>query len=448
MLKKRNLKKFSATLSCIALSGLLLAGCSGAASGNGNASPSAAASNEAPQDKVTITLLIDSGQDTVNTANALKEAFEAKYPNIKIETETRPGGSEGDNFVKTRLATQDMNDVFIYNSGSLLNALNPEQNLLDLTNEPFQANVIDSFKPTVSFNSKVYGAPVGSTMAGGWLYNKKVYAKLGLSVPKTWTELMANNDKIKAAGITPIIGTFKDAWSSQMIVLADYYNVQAQVPTFAADFTANKVKFASTPAALRSFQKLEETVGYYNKDFLAETYDSGLKMLAEGKGAQYPMVSFAVPAIVQNNPDLINDIGFFPQPGDSPDQNGATVWMPFAAYIYKDSEHIEEAKKFVNFIASVDGVTAISKVSKPSGPYAIKGATLADDTPQVVKDMLPYFDSGKTAPALEFLSPVKGPSLEQITVEVGAGKRKAADAAELYDKDVEKQAQQLGLEGW
>ena len=39
-------------------------------------------------------------------------------------------------------------------------------------------------------------------------------------------------------------------------------------------------------------------------------------------------------------------------------------------------------------------------------------------------------------------------SLEQITVEVGSGIRAPADAAALYDDDVKKQAQQLGLPGW
>jgi raffinose/stachyose/melibiose transport system substrate-binding protein len=38
--------------------------------------------------------------------------------------------------------------------------------------------------------------------------------------------------------------------------------------------------------------------------------------------------------------------------------------------------------------------------------------------------------------------------LEQITVEVGSGLKSAAEGAALYDKDVKKQAQQLGLPGW
>ena len=69
--------------------------------------------------------------------------------------------------------------------------------------------------------------------------------------------------------------------------------------------------------------------------------------------------------------------------------------------------------------------------------------------PPSVTDLVAYFKpGGKNAPALEFLSPIKGPSLEQITVEVGSGIRKPADGAALYDEDVRKQALQLGIPGW
>ena len=84
-----------------------------------------------------------------------------------------------------------------------------------------------------------------------------------------------------------------------------------------------------------------------------------------------------------------------------------------------------------------------------TGPYLVKGCSIPADVPPVVSDLLPYFETdGATAPALEFLSPVKGPNLPQITVEVGSGIRSAADGAALYDEDVKKQAQQLALPGW
>jgi len=438
VLKKRRILSLA---SSVALFAGLLAGCSG------NDTNESGSGSEAKETE-TLTLLIDN-QTQLEGLEAVTDAFEEKY-GIKTEIETRPGGTEGDNVVKTRLATGDMTDLVWYNSGSLLGALNPEQNFVDLSNEPFMENVMENFKESVTVNGKVFGIPGNATNAGGWMYNKKVYEELGLSVPKTWDELMANNEKIKEAGKTPVIGTFKDSWTSQLIFLADNYNVLAENPNFPEDFTANKAKISDTPAALRSFEKLEEVYknGYFNEDFLATTYDAGLKMLAEGTGAHYPMLTFSLPNLAANFPDQVNDIGFFPQPGDSADQNGITVWMPPALYLNKNSEHIDAAKKWMEFYVSQEAIDLYSSKVKPEGPYAIKGAELPDDVYTAVKDMIPYYEAGDTTPALEFLSPVKGPSLEQITTQIGSGISSAKEGAELYDKDVEKQAKQLGLEGW
>jgi raffinose/stachyose/melibiose transport system substrate-binding protein len=93
-------------------------------------------------------------------------------------------------------------------------------------------------------------------------------------------------------------------------------------------------------------------------------------------------------------------------------------------------------------------VSASPREAPPAGPYLIEGSTLPADALPAIKDLQTYIDAGNVGPALEFLSPLKGPNLEYITVEVGSGLRSAEDAAALYDEDVEKQAQQLGLPGW
>jgi len=46
------------------------------------------------------------------------------------------------------------------------------------------------------------------------------------------------------------------------------------------------------------------------------------------------------------------------------------------------------------------------------------------------------------------VSPIKGPNLEKILVEVGLGITTAKKAAAAYDADVVKQAKQLGIKGW
>lgn len=414
---------------------------------NGEETTDEAASSDEP---VTISLLHSNSPTDV----ALMETMTARYtelnPNVTFETETFVGGEEGDNIVKTKLATGEMNDVFYYNSGSLLQALSPDRSIEPLTGDSALETVSDGFLPAVTFGDEIYGVPAGPGFAGGILYNKEIYADLGLEVPLTWDEFAANNEAIKEAGITPVLATYADAWTAQLFILADFYNVQAQEPTFADDYTANQTNFTSSPAAATSFDRLAQGAenDWYQEDYLSTTHADGLGMLANGEVAHYPMLSVVVPTIEADNPGAGEKIGFFAQPSDSADINGATLWLPNALYISETSEVKDAAKDFLRWVTSVEGAEYVMSVIPPTGPIVLEGVTLPDNVLPAVSDVQAYVDSGNASPALEFVSPVKGPALPQISVEVGSGIRGAEDGASAYDDDVEKQAKQLGLEGW
>lgn len=401
--------------------------------------------------ETTLSVLLDTNTESIVSFEALMAAYKEIRPDISFDIENRPGGSEGDNIIKTRLATGEMADIFQYNSGSLFLALKPEQTLIDFSDLPGNENILESYRTVVTAtDGSLRGVPFGAAMGGGIFYNRQIYSDLGLEVPKTWADFMANNEKIKAAGKVAIAQTYGDTWTSQLFVLADYFNVNAAAPTFAKDYTENKAKYATTPAAAKGFERLEQAAKaeLFNADFGAAKLEDGMRMVATGEAAHYPMLTFAIGNIAQNYPDNLNDFGFFAQPGDDAAKNGLTTWMPTGLYMPADAENMEEAKKFLAWSITREACELVAK-AVPSGPYLIKDCQLPADVPQSVKDMLPYFETeGRTAPALEFLSPVKGPALEQITVEVGTGIRSAAEAVALYDQDVEKQAKQLGLPNW
>ncbi|MFT4184177.1 MAG: carbohydrate ABC transporter substrate-binding protein, partial [Rhizobium sp.] len=63
------------------------------------------------QAQTKLSFLIDNSPDTVAAAEALVAAYEKKAPDVSIDIEQRPGGGEGDNIIKTRLATGEMTDV-------------------------------------------------------------------------------------------------------------------------------------------------------------------------------------------------------------------------------------------------------------------------------------------------------------------------------------------------
>jgi raffinose/stachyose/melibiose transport system substrate-binding protein len=401
---------------------------------------------------VEIEWLVQSAEPTPTMANAMIEAFEAENEDIKVTLQTQPGGTEGDNLMKTKLSTGEMSDVFYYNSGSLLQALNPDQTLVNLSEEDWVGDLTDDFKTVVSTDNGLYGAPLGSSFAGAIVYNKPIYEELGLTIPTSWDEFMANNEAIKAAGrAAPIAQTYGDTWTSQLFVLGDFANVNAADSEWAEEYTANKRKYAEEPA-LAGFQHQQDAfeAGYFNEDFASATYDDGARMVATGEAAHYPILTGVLSLIQQNYPDNVNDVGVFALPADDAANTNATIWQPNAVYIPKTTEgdKLEAAKKLVAFINSSGGCDVQNQTLVPSGPYVTSACELPDSVPALIGDLQKYFDEEKTAPALEFLSPIKGPNLENITVEVGSGIRPAEEGAARYDEDVKKQAQQLGLEGW
>lgn len=420
---------------------LALAGCStGGGTSNG---------------KVTITYLVDNAPLTTATTKTFVAAFEKAYPNITVKVESRAQGADGDNIIKTKLATGSMDDVFQYNSGSQIQGDHPDQTLVDLSGEAWAKDVTKDFKASVAGTKKgaVYGAPWGTTFAGGIMYNTKVYDKLGLKVPTTWDEFISNSQKIKAAGIAPILQTFGDTWTSQLFVLADFANINAKDSNWAADYTANKsdAKYAKQPGLL-GFQYTSEVFqkGLVNDDYASLTNANGLKDLAEGTAAQYPMITIVISTLKQSNPDKVNDIGYFAIPTSDGSAPHMTIWEPNALYIPKSTTgaKLDAAKKLLAFANSSKGCEIQASAQLVTGPFSTTACKLPSDVLPLVKDEQKYQDAGNTGSALEFLSPIKGPNLEKILIQVATGQATAAQGAALYDQDVKAQAQQLGIKGW
>jgi raffinose/stachyose/melibiose transport system substrate-binding protein len=80
-----------------------------------------AATKPAAAASVTVSLLTAQNQNDQLMINALTDAYTAMHPNVTFDIEIPPGAS-GDvpNLVQTRLATGEMNDIFYFNSGSLI----------------------------------------------------------------------------------------------------------------------------------------------------------------------------------------------------------------------------------------------------------------------------------------------------------------------------------------
>lgn len=393
-----------------------------------------------------LTFLID--PDTASAGyQAVFDLCEEKT-GIHIETEIRASGGDGDNQVKTRLASGEMTDLCGYNSGSKLGELNPEENFIDISEEEFAQRLDDTYKSAVSAGSDtaVYGIPLTATMSGAILYNKEVYEENNLEIPHTWDDFLKNCDALKEAGIDAVVGSLGDSWTIQVPYLGDHYNVLAGEPDFAEKFEAGETKYATSEAGLKSFQKLEDLQSYFNEDYTATTYADACDKLVNGEAGHYFILTQALSSIYELYGDEVNKIGLMGIPGDDPENHGLTVWEPTSIYGNANSDKKEDILRFMEFYTSDEALDAFTEAQKPDGPYCIKGYELPEDSYDAVKQAQEYFDAGKVNVALEFQTAVKGTNCEYICSELATGQTTAEEAAQAYDDDCKKQATQLGLD--
>ena len=393
-----------------------------------------------------LTFLID--PDTASAGyQAVFDLCEEKT-GIHIETEIRASGGDGDNQVKTRLASGEMTDLCGYNSGSKLGELNPEENFIDISGEEFAQRLDDTYKTAVSAGSDtaVYGIPLTATRSGAILYNKEVYEENNLEIPHTWDDFLKNCDVLKEAGIDAVVGSLGDSWTIQVPYLGDHYNVLAGEPDFAEKFEAGETKYATSEAGLKSFQKLEDLQSYFNEDYTATTYADACDKLVNGEAGHYFILTQALSSIYELYGDEVNKIGLMGIPGDDPENHGLTVWEPTSIYGNANSDKKEDILRFMEFYTSDEALDAFTEAQKPDGPYCIKGYELPEDSYDAVKQAQEYFDAGKVNVALEFQTAVKGTNCEYICSELATGQTTAEEAAQAYDDDCKKQATQLGLD--
>lgn len=437
--------------------GLALTGCSGGSDNGGSDSDGGSTAAEdtgsdeggggdgdKPYAGITLKWWAGNAENNPGT-QAVMEAATEKL-GMEFEVEVNPGGSEGDNIIKTRMASGDLPDFMAYNSGSKLYDLNPSRGFMDISDWDIVDKFDDAFLSSVTIDGAVYGAPQSSTQAGAVIYYKPDYEELKLEVPHTWDEFVDNCKALSDAGKTPVYFTGGETWATQVLFLGDYYNIAAANPTFADDYTEGKAKYADVAEATKSWTKYEDLVDYLNADKSAATVTDGNFAIATGEATHWFILTQQLPLILENaeNPD---DIGVFGVPGDDADNHGLTVWEPMSWYVNKDTENVDAIKAFFEFYYSEEALDLYFGTYGANGPSCIKGYELPESVCSAVRvDMQKYFDDGKTVPALEYQSPIKGTTCEQMTTAVGLGQMSGEEAAAMYDDDCKKSAVQLGYD--
>lgn len=304
-----------------------------------------------------------------------KEIFENKYPNVTVTITEFPEDQYQNQAPQIFADKANKPDVAWYWKQIWYNDM-ANSGLFMPLNDLYQSEGWDKalgdaiVKSYTSPDGNIYAVCDDIVWTPNIYYNKKIFSDLGLSIPKTFEDLYAMADKLKAAGYVPISVGATEAVPDHIFNMLLQRSVTPDQYTKLLDLTRkyDDINYASPEvvSAFTELKKLSENV--FQKGATGVNSTEARSMFLQGKAAMYSDGSWAVGMISSEKPaDL--DVGVFQYPQLKPDIKPAVlVFAGNAMEIMADTKNPEWAKKFLAQVMSQEsqGKLAESAILSPA----------------------------------------------------------------------------------
>lgn len=386
----------------------------------------------------TVSLTIGSWrtEDTENYAKVI-EAFNQKHPEIKVEFKPSKN-TEYNTILNTALQSGEGPDIIHlrpYAPGIALadaGHLEPLDGLNGL--DAFPENALQASKGS---DGKQYGVPLNMSTTQVF-YNKQIFKDLGLEAPKTWDEFIKLADTIKSKNIIPIALGTKEGW-----LLSAAHGIFGPAQYGGNDFvdkiTKGETDFNSAEF-VNSIKAMDQLKKYFPDNYEGLGMEDIRTLFFTGKAAMFPMGSWEIEVLRQNNPDL--DLGFFPMPSAVGKEPTITTWVDGSFAVNANSKNKDAAKTFLEFLTTKEFgeqftndfkmISAIPGVkSKDELVNSLAEAVEKMPTPYM---MVVYFAGGNPTSKATLETELQGMYLGQQTPEGVA--KKVQESADTWFKPV------------
>jgi len=281
----------------------------------------------------------------------LVAGFEAEYPNVKVNVEAQSMDNYQD-MVKLRISNGDVPDI-IFGGPKTYSDLVSSGNIADLTNEEFTSRVASGMLDNVKVDGKVYGIPLDA-MANVVFYNKDIFEKVGLEIPKTYNDFFDCCKKLKAAGYDACVAGYQD----NIALGANIYTIYFGAPyledeNYATELMSGTKKASEIAGLTKAMTQWREIMQYQNDDRKKVTTDVAEQYFASGKSGMIIIGTWGLGAIMNYNPQ--GNFGGFVYPSEDSEEKNA---MPLATddtwMLAADSKNPAAAKAFLEYATRSD----------------------------------------------------------------------------------------------
>jgi raffinose/stachyose/melibiose transport system substrate-binding protein len=278
--------------------------------------------------------------------------FESANPGIKIKLENRAVDEHKSAMRVSASSDQGPDIYFMWGGYGLGGEFVLSGTSADISKYYDQYKWDDRFLSTSTGFASAYGPGkhgVPYTFhAEALYYNKALFKQAGIeSEPKTYDELLAAAEKLKAAGIAPI--TFGGTVNWHVMRMMDAL-LETKCGAEKHDaLMATKADWSKEACATDSFVELHKwTSNYFLKPFMGIDQGQSFNLFVAGKAAMMLEGDWLVGQLGGTEGAKLDDYGIFAFP------TGTNRLYGFAEYNYINSasKNQDEAAKFLDFLAS------------------------------------------------------------------------------------------------
>ncbi len=364
---------------------LSLTGCGNSSPTDTDSSAAAETTNESAENSsgtaastgITIEYAVNYQQDAQSTVmQSIIDDFESE---TGIHVELTLNGTDHESVMKTRMASGDLPDLWNTHGWSVMRY---REFLRPLNDQAWFDDIDDSVKGAVADSEgNVYVLPIGEG-TNGIIYNADVLETNGIDA-STLTDIDVFADACKTlvdAGITPMVISNSDKTNNAHFLdsyLASFLTASDLDTDYGEELTGGTFDWENSRAAFENLSDWWKS-GYFNVDALSAARDSNFAAVANGEAAFMFFTNDGINAMRDLNPDV--NLGVMPMPATKSGKLmtwGVSEGNNSCIGVWKDSEHVEEALKFLEYLAQPEVAEKII-VDIEGGVPALKTLDIED----------------------------------------------------------------------
>ena len=290
------------------------------------------------------------------------DAFNAENPGIHVTLTPTPDFAT---VIQTRAQTNEMPDLFSCVTNNMYEIMFRDGLIMDLTGQPFLANVADETLALSTYESRNWRMPYSLSYYGLYV-RTDIFEQQGLAFPTTWDELMDVCAKLQAAGITPF------ALPDKTMVYQRMERVMGIISDNDEDFrkiAAGELAAADSKVLTAYAASAVKIADNMTEESYGSEYTESYQQLLAGQAAMTINGQWSLLTLKNFDPNV--QVALIPLPNPTGEVSRVPVSIDTSFCISSSTKHPEEALKFLEFLSRKE--TAQMYTDIEGSPNVIKG---------------------------------------------------------------------------